>query len=326
MVKTSLQINLAPGDWRLAQHTLPHQLETWKDQVDEVLLVVDLHRSAGRFAEGWESGKDHLMTMIQGLNVGRVSVVDSSEDVRTKVANEWTGGCPVPVKDFRGGPSYAYFYGLSQAKGRFVLHSDADIFFGGRSQTWLAEALVLLEKYPDLLFVAPLSGPTAKDGRVSTLRCTPDSRAPGGQVFDFISTRLFLLDKEKFQQRIGAFQPKPPNFRSIIKARVEGNPPWDLPEHWMTDAMRLAGMHRFEFSGTSPGMWSLHPPYRCEAFFRILPKLIAAVESGQVPEAQRGCHDFNESMVDWSEAIEKLKTNRWWRRAFQGWNNKFFGN
>jgi hypothetical protein len=33
-----------------------------------------------------------------------------------------------------------------------------------------------------------------------------------------------------------------------------------------------------------------------------------------VPEAQRGDHDMNSSLVDWTEAVAALASNRWWRR------------
>lgn len=77
--------------------------------------------------------------------------VDYGEDARKRVAQEWTEGHPVPEKDFRGGPSYAYFYGLTEAKGRYVLHSDSDMFFGGGSQQWIKEAVDLFERSPDIL-------------------------------------------------------------------------------------------------------------------------------------------------------------------------------
>lgn len=313
---STLQINLAPSDFRHATSLLPHQLKVWSSQVDEVLLVIDLHRSAGRFSDGWEAGKDSLFALIGDLKGVRTVFVDYGEDASKRVAQEWTGGHPVPEKDFRGGPSYAYFYGLTQAKGRYVLHSDSDMFFGGGSQQWINEAVDLFERSPDILFMAPHSGPPSPDGRIKTLSCEPDARIRGGQRFKFMSTRLFMIDKERFSNRITAFTPRRPDLRSQIKAFVEGNPTWDLPEHWMTRSMINEEMCRFEFLGSGEGMWSLHPPYRCDDFYRKLPDLVRRVESGEIPSEQLGCHDINESMVDWSEARNRLKRNRWWKRLF----------
>jgi hypothetical protein len=38
------------------------------------------------------------------------------------------------------------------------------------------------------------------------------------------------------------------------------------------------------------------------------------VESGDIPAAQRGDHDLNASLVNWSEATTALRQNRWWKR------------
>jgi hypothetical protein len=61
-------------------------------------------------------------------------------------------------------------------------------------------------------------------------------------------------------------------------------------------------------------MWSLHPPYRSEAFYASLPELVGRVESGDVPNAQRGEHDVHDSMVDWTS----VRKPRWRRIARHG--------
>ncbi len=285
--------------------------------MDEVLLTIDLHRSSGRFGSDWESGKDRLLKLVQGFKGVRVEQVDYSQETRKKVEMEWCGGRQIPLKDFRGGPSYAYFFGLSAARGRYVIHSDSDLFFGGRSTCWVNEAIDVFARGADHLFLGPLSGPPNLELRIRTLRCIQSAQARGGHSFDFMSTRFFMLDRARFKERIGAFIPTRPNARSFLKALVERNPPWDLPEHWMTEGMRSAGMARFDFLGEGKGMWYLHPPYRCEDFYAKLPRLCEIVESGHLPHEQQGCHDINESLVDWSAATDLLRTNRWWRRL---WN------
>jgi hypothetical protein len=64
-------------------------------------------------------------------------------------------------------------------------------------------------------------------------------------------------------------------------------------------------------------MWSLHPPYRCPDFYHRRPELVRRVESGDIPDAQRGDHDINASMVDWSEALAEMARNRWWKRPWR---------
>ena len=64
--------------------------------------------------------------------------------------------------------------------------------------------------------------------------------------------------------------------------------------------------------GAAPGMWSLHPPYRSEQFYGELPRLIERIETGNVPDAQRGDYELNDSMFDWSSARRRAMLRRLW--------------
>jgi hypothetical protein len=314
----TLQISVAPSDFRHACDLLPHQFRAWAGQVAEVLITVDLHRSSGRFSARWEEGKDKIVPLAQSLPGARVVPVDYSPEAAARVSAEFFGGQPVPAKDFRGGPYYSYFFALTEARQPYVLHADSDMFFGGGSQTWMAEAIAHMEAHPEVLLSAPLPGPPTADGRLRSQQAEPEPGPARAFRFDTMSTRLFLLDRRRFRSTIGALRPhRPPAWRNTIKALVEGNPPQDLPEHLFTEDMRARGLVRREFLGTAPGMWSLHPPYRSEDFYRRLPELVRRVEAGDMPEAQTGDHDVNASLVDWSEALAALANNRWWKRLLQ---------
>jgi hypothetical protein len=313
-VPVTLQISLAPSDYQHARELLPHQLRVWRGQVAETLLTLDFHRSSGRFSARWEEGKDHIGPLAQAQSGARVVTVDYSAAAIARVAGEFFGGQSVPVKDFRGGPYYSYFFGLAEARHEHVLHIDSDMFFGGSSSTWLAEAVAHMKANPEVLFAAPLPGPPTGGRQLRSQVATPESHTSHAFRFDTMSTRLFLLDRRRFRSAIGALQPRRPGWREVIKALVEGNPPQDLPEHLFTQAMRAHSLQRREFLGAEPGMWSLHPPYRCADFYTKLPALIACIEAGDLPDAQLGCHDINDSLVDWSEARTLIAKNRWWRR------------
>lgn len=314
----TLQISLAPSDYRHARILLPHQVRVWRGQVAEILLTVDFHRSSGRFSAGWEEGQDNIMSLVQSINGARVLTVDYGASTMARVAAEFFGGRRIPAKDFRGGPYYSYFFAMAEARHPYVLHTDSDMFFGGGSPTWITEAAAHMAAHPEVLFAAPLPGPPATDGRLHSQMA--DSEPDSAHAFHFstMSTRLFLMDRRRFRNTIGSLQARrPPALRNAIKAFVEGNPPQDLPEHLFTDAMHADGLVRREFLGRAPGMWSLHPPYRCADFYNRLPELVRRVETGEIPEAQRGNHDMNASMVDWSEAHAALSQNRWWKRLLR---------
>ena len=310
----TLQISLAPSDYAHARELLAHQTRVWRGQVAEILLTIDTHRSSGRFSAKWEEGREKIIPLAKSIEGARVVNIDYGADAQARVAAEFFGGRPVPAKDFRGGPYYSYFFALNAASHDHVLHADSDMFFGGLSPTWLDEALADQAAHPEVLFSAPLPGPPASDGRLHSQQAVPIPGRAHAHDFDTISTRLFLMSRSRFRAAVGALRPRHPSFRNTLKALIEKNPAQDLPEHLFTGALRAKNLVRREFLGASPGMWHLHPPYRCADFYAKLPALIARCETGEIPDAQRGEHDFNASLVDWSEPVAALKKNRWWHR------------
>jgi hypothetical protein len=314
----TLQISLAPGDHRLAARLLSHQVDFWRPCVDEILLTIDTRRSRGRFGDEWENGRRRILEIACKIPGARIVEVDYSPAAQHAVAAAFFGGAPVPAKDCRGGPYYAYFFGLHAAHHDFVLHTDADMFFGGASVPWMLSALALYATQPELLFTAPQPGPPAPDGKLKQLTATRKRLGEhDGYRFTEMSTRLFLFSRARFRERIAALTPRPPAARARLIAWLDGHPAQELPETLFSAAMSAQDLCRFDFAGPAPGCWSLHPPYRSEDFFQKLPALISRIEKSDLPEAQLGDHDFNSSLVDWSEAIDRMAQRRWWHRLFR---------
>jgi hypothetical protein len=315
----SLQINLAPTDLPRARYTLPHQLRQWAGQVDEILLVLDLHRSQGRFSAAWAERLPGMRQLLADMCAehthARVEEVDYSDAMRQQLADAFFGGLRLPEKDWIGGPFYAYFFGLHRAAHEYVLHTDSDVMYGGGSQTWIAEALGIMAEHPEVIACNPLPGPPTPDGALRSQTLTRVPYAALAYSVTRLSTRTFLLDRARFHQEFPALPLLPAPWRlRRWQARLEGNSPFELPEEIMSSVMTAHNRFRVDFLGEPPGMWSLHPPYQTPEFFVRLPELIACVEAGDVPEGQRGYHDLNESMMDWSSA----RVPRWRRIAAHG--------
>jgi len=311
----TLQISLAPGDHRLAERLLAHQTAFWKRGVQEILLTIDTRRSRGRFGEQWETGRQRILEIARQIPDARVLEVDYSPAAQQAVAKAFFNGARVPVKDCRGGPYYAYFFGLHATRNDLVLHADSDLFFGGDGLRWLEAALPLYNAQPELLFIAPLPGPPSPDGRLTQLSGVRQTLiGHDGFRFHDMSTRLFFFSRDRFRERLRALKPRPPAIRARLLALLEGHPATELPEKLFATAMADHGLQRFDFAGPAPGCWSLHPPYRCEDFYKKLPQLIARIENADIPVGQLGDHDFNASLVNWNEAIDRMARRRWWHR------------
>lgn len=316
--KVSLQINLAPGDYPHVRYILKHQLAILSTQVDEIILTVDTRPSKGRFAEGWEENKEllnqFLSTEIEsGYNI-KIVPVDYTAATKQKVADYFFGKNDMPDKDFRGGPFYAYFFGIYTAVNDLVFHLDSDMFLGGENGEWVAEAARFFETDPACFVMAPLPGPPNSLDTL-TAQQVVNKIAPYTWQLAGMSTRIFMIDKSRFKTD-KLILTKPP-IRGQVKAIIEGNANADLPEHLISAYINSHNLKRIDFLGSGKGLWSLHPPYRTKAFYDGLPQLIKRITSNDLPEKQQGFYDVIDEVCDWSAAREKIGNNRWWKRAIK---------
>jgi hypothetical protein len=302
----TLQVNLAPGDLPTARHTVPHQLRQWAGQVAEVLFNLDLHRSAGHTTEAWTERLTEMRALIADwcltYSHARSVDVDYNPAVAADVAERFMGGIPVPAKDRRGAPFYAYLFGLHAARHDVVLHMDSDMMFGAGSQEWVAEAVELLRSQPGVLACNPLPGPPTASGELASQQLEPFAYDSTAFKTTGFSTRIFILDRVRLARVAGPLVPTRARGVAYLKAVLDGNHAYDTAENVVSGAMRRSGLVRVDFLGRGAGMWSVHPLYRSERFYARLPSLIEDIELGRIPDAQRGDHELNQSMVDWSGA------------------------
>jgi len=314
----TLQINLAPTDLRHARHILPHELRQLGDQVAEILLVLDVHPNRLVDPAVWERGKVGLRELAEDSRQRypklRLLEVDTSPAVARQVADEFSGGRSIPEKDWRGAPIYAYFFGLWAARHDYVLHMDSDMLYGGGSQTWVAEAIQLLQSRPDVLLCSPLPGPPTADGLLTAQTLPREPLDSLAYRADQVSTRIFMLDRARFRAKAPALEVVQPSRHKVWLARVDGYPPHECAEWMLTRSLVRSGMIRIDFLGRDPGLWAVHPPYRSELFYERLPSLISRIEAGEVTDAQRGNYDVDDSMIDWSSA----RKPRWRRLVSHG--------
>lgn len=309
----TLQINLAPMDLRHAREILPHELRQLGDQVAEILLVMDVNRNPRIDPAVWERGKAGLRKLADACRQRyphlRLVEVDSSPAVAKQVADAFSDGQPIPDKDWRGAPIYAYFFGLWAAQHDYIFHMDSDMMYGGGSQTWVAEAVELLRARPDVLLCSPLPGPPTADGRLTAQTLPREPLDSLAYRADQVSSRVFMLDRARFRAQAQPVVVTPPPRRKVLLAHVDGYQPYDCAELMLSTALVKSRLIRIDFLGRAPGLWGVHPPYRSELFYERLPSLIARIEAGDVTEAQRGNYDVDDSMIDWSTAQKPR-----WRR------------
>ncbi len=306
----TLQISLAPSDFKQVLHLLPHQLRVFENQVDEILLTYDTHKSKGRFALNWEENNTKMWAFLQKCASDnpkiRLIKINYTKAKKKEIARKYFNRSTIPAKDWRGGPFYTYFFGLNEAKNNYVFHIDSDMFFGGLSQNWLAEALSLYQDDKHILFLNPLPGPPRSDAQLIKQNYFAYKNKPFYFGFNGMSTRLFLVDRDRLMKhRINNIFTK--KLGELVRAIYKKNPPYKLPEEILSSYMVKHNYIRVDFKGNEPGLWSLHPPYRTSQFYADLPIIIKKIEENEVPSSQKGFYDIVDELVDWAEARNKLK-------------------
>jgi hypothetical protein len=328
----TLEITLAPADLPVGRHTVPHQLRQLGNQVAEVQFTLDLPKSRGWSDPAAEERRSALEELLRDLcdrhPHARIAVVDYDADANRAVGTRFFGGRRVPVKNHYGGPIYSYFYGWHVASHDLVFHLDCDMLLGGGSQTWVAEAVELLRSREDTILLSPFPGPPSdtelsRDAlRRHTGNAVRSPRRLSGELtyaFPKASTRLFLFDRVKFVDRLGALPLARPRARSVARAVLEGHSPYELAEEMITRRMEQRDLWRVDLCGSAPGMWSLHPAMRSDEFHAALPELVRRVEEGDIPEEQVGDFNLNDSMVDWTSARRAQREQTWPRRLARRW-------
>jgi hypothetical protein len=297
----SAQVNVAASDLPFVEALLTHKIGVLDDVVDEFLVVMDGNISVGTrydtaVADPVAAMRRILQRLAEQHHKLRVVEVDYNRQTAARLAEQWTGGVELPVKNVHGAPWYAYVFGLDCARYDLVLHLDADILCGGTVGSWLEQARRVLRD-SRVLTVSPHGGPVSAPSDRATRRQGLNDHLvghPAGSIgravalhdvaYRHFSTQVFMLRRSVLQRH----GPVPVARYAGSKLRprpASGVAPFEVA---MSLLMRRERLQRRDFLGPPPGFWTLHPPRRSDSFLRSLPAIIAAVEREEVPAWQRG--------------------------------------
>ena len=307
--KISLQINVSPTDWKICEQLLERQIRFWYNELDEIVLSVESQKSHGKFALDFDKNKEGLLGLIEKMIARypktRAHFIDYSPQRNALLSGLFFTAPPIPHKDYRGGPFYCYFDGLAECRNQYVMHLDADMILGGVPDSWLQDAVDLLNSRADYLFVNPLPGPPAAGFHLKAadfdLRQEYTRRLDNYTfLFPKMSTRVFLTDLHKLRDYKISLK-KAPLSPGNVKWFFKNNWNWgyELPEVLISGMMERNNLFRVDTLGDTPGAtktaacFTLHPLLKPATFIDALPGLLEKIDKDEFPESQRGYYNIN---------------------------------
>lgn len=308
----TLQINLSPGDIAYAALTVP-RLVAAHPRVAERLAVVDccrpqptrIYHPHTRAPEaGFGERVQKIRTLAaelrrQGL-FDRVEYLTPDDPRFRTLAAKYVQPWMTATHDYGGCAFMAYWAAFDLPRTRYVIHYDADMLLHQvAGADWTQTALPLLAANPHAIAAAPRTSPPWTDdpARDAATRHEgrPAVKVPGGWLNDWFSTRCLLVDRERLAAELPLVRGSFALSQWLRKWLNRGYPPG--PELVLHRTLGPRGRRCLHLD--DPRAWLLHPTRKDDLFLSLLPTMLAATQSGDVPSEQRGYADLR--LEAWQE-------------------------
>ncbi|MEM1238666.1 MAG: hypothetical protein AAGI45_02385 [Cyanobacteria bacterium P01_H01_bin.26] len=301
----SLSIMVARTDIPFMMETIPHLVRTSHYPFVERVLFIDTAPltgdKVGRPGIGTlEQLRENCARLMAMGVVDRLVDMDYNDAYRQRVYKKHFGSVPKPTHNWKGYPILGTIFSLEETVGDYVVHFDSDMLqYQKPGQSWISEAMALMEQRPDVLFVRPLSGPPLAGGGLH--QRVPYEQDDGFYRFKFFGSRAYLIKKQSFD----GFLPIPVLWMDYKNAWLKQLPPRLLTwlNYWTgrgkLDSWEVMISRELERTDgwratlANPAAWTLHPVARGHAYIEALPKIISAIEQGDYPSGQEGYYDLN---------------------------------
>ncbi|HYP15904.1 MAG TPA: hypothetical protein VEQ65_01725 [Opitutus sp.] len=299
----TLQINLSPGDSAYADQTVPALLAAHPDATER-LLIVDVCKPqrtrivdpAVRFPEpGYAERSTRIVALAEGLlargAVDRVVTLRPGAPIFPVLSRRYLRPWVRETHDYGGCALMAYLAAFELCRTRWLLHYDADMLLHQKpGYNWVRPAQSASSSHPGIIAVTPRIAPPslAASDTPSANEQLASRQVPEGWVNPWLSTRCFLVDLDRLRPLLPLLQGRVLYETLAAKALRRGYP--RSPEAMLFRRMSAARRDRLVMRDSSA--WLLHPTRKNELFLRLLPGLLAEVQQGRCPPAQRGHQDL----------------------------------
>jgi hypothetical protein len=259
--------NVCAADTAMILHTIPSWLRVFRDQLSEILLVVDEALPSGRIASQHKNGHSNkeLYAAIEYLerldHRVRHRILDYSCALRT--SQKWFHETNL-LRCQAGTPIFAFLQAIEESSGDIVLRTDSDMFFFDAG--WVDRAIELLQSKTVDLVEPPRLGTDLHPYQTA------------------ISTRAFLVKRSQFTSRCLPLRAYRLDLARRLHRALNGRPAW-LALEQMLEKEKDRGRIRHALLDCNLG-FSIHVHDREYPPLEEFERIVSAIESGSVPAEQ----------------------------------------
>jgi hypothetical protein len=299
----TLQINVAAVDVRYAHHVVPALARAHRAACREIILTVDACKpqktrqtdpavrcAEPQFTRDVEALRALGDRLVHDRIIDRVVPLEPGDPWLVEVTRKYSGRWIPETHDYGGRPITGYWAGIEAARTRYVVHYDGDMFLHQEAGfDWAAHAIPFLETQANAVsasprLTAPFASKTVYGDGPSSHEGVPFASIDGGWKHFFFSTRVFLLDRRKFERYLPLGRGRILAEQLVVKAARRGFPRSAEKMYWVT--VGAAGGYRLVLS--TEKAWVLHPSWKPAHFAELVPAILDRVAQGRVPDAQLG--------------------------------------
>lgn len=301
----SLWMFVARTDVSFMLYTIPHLVRMNNFPFEEKVLVVDTAPLIGdkvnRPGIGtMEELRDCTQKLLNMGVIDRVIDINYDPTYRNRVYRKHFGSPMQATHNYKGYPILGSILKIEECKSEYMLHFDSDMLLYQKSDyNWIEEGIKLMQKYPKMMSIRPLTGPPTED---KTIYQSLDyqENIDGFYKFNFFGSRAYLVNCKEFANIL----PLPIIWRSyrqkfmnklplILKTLLNNLTGKGKLESWeVMVSKQLEDTDYFRGVLTNSQAWTLHPKDRSPAFIKALPKIIERIEAGDYPLEQAGHYDL----------------------------------
>jgi hypothetical protein len=305
--KCTLSITSARPDAPFLDLMVRHIVKKLNYPFIEKVLVMDTAPLARRYLKdkslvSVEEFKSIGNKLLKDGIISRVDFPDYSNNAKKSIyskhlrANRWE------THDFRGTQVLGTMQQIEKAEGEFFLHFDSDVLIYQKdSFNWIRECIKILDEIPEVIVALPRPGPPGETKAIHQEFSKYEYDKRGFYKFNFITSRRFLIKKEKFNQ-ILPFAPLFMSWKRRFLSEITRQSSLLNWEQMASEAIKNTSFFRADLETSDA--WTLHAPDHGMEFCRLLPAIIRHIESGEYPLDQAGHYDLK--LESWGNFIKHV--------------------